>query len=288
MTPQSPTAPTPPTTPTPPTPTEVSAAWERVADGFDRHTTPQTIALGEELVDRLGIREGTRVLDVAAGSGALAIPAARAGAEVTAVDIAPTMVERLRARADAEGLDVTARVADGTALDLDADTVDLTVSLNGISLFGDLASGLHEAVRVTRPGGEVAIATFGPLPQVEFVAFFLGAVRAAAGDDVAMPPGPLPPFRLADPDVLAATLEDAGLRDVTVEPLSWQTRLTSADHLLQVALGSNPIAGRLLGGLSDEQRDQVRAVLAGMLRERSDGDGGAVLHNRLHLGRGTA
>ena len=62
---------------------------------------------------------------------------------------------------------------------------------------------------------------------------------------------------------------------------------TSAEHLLQVVLGSNPVADRLLGRLADEQRHELHAVLAGMLRERSDGTGAAVLHNRLHHGRGT-
>lgn len=272
---------------TPPAPSvDPATAWERVADGFDRHTTPQTLALGRDVVDRLGLGPGTRVLDVAAGSGALSIPAARAGAEVTAVDIAPTMVRRLRERATEEGVDLRAEVADGTDLGLADDTVDVTVSCNGISLFTDLAAGLREAVRVTRPGGEVAIVTFGPLPEVEFVAFFLGAVRTAAGEGLALPPGPLPPFRLADPSLLTAALEDVGLRDVTVETLSWDTTFTGVDHFLQVVRSSNPIAGQLLAALPADQRDEVREVVTGMLRQRTGAGSQAVLHNRVHLARG--
>lgn len=272
----------------PPTATQVRDAWERVAGDFDQHTTPLTLALGEDIIARLEPGPGTRMLDVAAGSGALTIPAARAGALVTAVDIAPTMVDRLAARAADDGLPVAAAVGDGTALDLDDDSFDLTASLNGISIFEDLAGGLREAVRVTRPGGQVAIGTFAPLPEVEFVAFFLGAIRTAAGETlVELPPGPLPPFRLADTDVLIRTLHDAGLRDVEVETLSWQTSFTSVDHLLASVLGSNPIAGRLLAGLEDQQREHVREVLDGMLREHSGGQPGATLTSRVHLGRGT-
>lgn len=274
------------TVPTPTT-TQVRDAWEGIADDFDRHTTPQTLTLGERIVARTAIGRGARVLDVAAGSGALSIPAARAGAEVTAVDIAPTMVERLAARAAAAGLTLDTAVGDGAALVLDDDSFDVTMSLNGISLFDDLELGLSEAVRVTRPGGQVAIGTFAALPQVEFVAFFLGALRTAADGSLPMPSGPLPPFRLADPDVLAATLRRVGLTGVAVETLSWETPFTSVDHLLACVLGSNPIAGRLLGELDVDQRDRVRAVLDGMLRERSGGATGAVLHNRVHLGRGT-
>lgn len=269
--------------------TQVRDAWDGVADGFDRHTTPHTLALGEQVVARFELGPGVRVLDVAAGSGALSLPAARTGADVVAVDISPAMVERLAARADAEGLPtLDARVGDGASLDLADDSFDLTASINGISLFGDLDGGLREAGRVTRPGGEVAIVTFAPLPQVEFISFFLGALRAVAGDAMALPAGPLPPFRLADPDDLAATLTGAELGDVTVETVTWATRFATVDDLLEMVLHSNPIAGRLMGGLEVDQRDEARQVLDRMLRERAGGPGEAVLHNRLHIGRGTA
>ena len=265
------------------------AAWDAIADGFDRHTTPHTIGVGEEVVTRLGIRPGVRVLDVAAGSGGVAIPAARAGAEVVAVDYAPGMVERLAERARAEGLSgLTAQVGDGTDLELEDDSFDLVVSLNGISLFDDLAGGLREAVRVTRAGGEVAVVTFGQLPRVEFISFFLGAVRAVAPE--ALPPvsaGPLPPFRLADPGVFATTLEAAGLEDVTVDAVEHTMQFRSVDEHLDTVLSSNPIAQRVVAGLGADGRDELRHTLDGMLREHSGGRAGADLHALLQLGRGT-
>jgi ubiquinone/menaquinone biosynthesis C-methylase UbiE len=270
-----------------PTPVEVRDAWDAIADGFDRYTTPRTLAFGEHVLSRLPLRPGARVLDVGCGSGGLAIPAARMGAEVVAVDIAPTMIERLTARARAEGLStLRARVGDGTALDLEDDSFDIAVSLNGVSLFPDLSGGLAELLRVTRAGGTVAIITFGPLPQVEFIAFFLGALRATVPDAVPTAAGPLPPFRLADPSVFERTLRTAGLRDVSVATVPWETSFASVDDLLDVVMTSNPIAGRLTGGLSDEQFDQVRQVLDGMLRERSGGLAGAVLRAQMRVGRG--
>ncbi|MDP8927365.1 MAG: methyltransferase domain-containing protein [Actinomycetota bacterium] len=267
---------------------QVRDAWDAIADGFDRHITPHTIAFGEEVLDRLSLGPGVRVLDIGAGSGGLAIPAARTSADVVAVDIAPTMIERLTARAGAEGLtNLDARVGDGTALDLDDDSFDVTLSLNGVSLFPDLAGGLREAVRVTRPGGTVLIVTFGPLPEVEFVAFFLGALRATAPEAVPPPTQPMPPFRLADSTTLQQALKDAGLSDVSVESMTWDMTFDSVDHFLDVLIASNPIAGQVTTALSDEQSDEFRHVLDGMLKERRAGTAGALLRATMRIGLGT-
>jgi SAM-dependent methyltransferase len=274
------------TTPAPTT-IQIRDAWDAVADGFDRHVTPHTLALGEHIVSRLDVRPGLRFLDVGAGSGALSIPAARAGAEVVAIDLAPTMVERLAARARIEGLTtLRAEVGDGTSLDLESDAFDVAVSLNGVSLFPDLTGGLEEMVRVTRPGGQVAVGTFGPIPEVEFVAFFLGALRTVAPGQLPPSDEPLPPFRLADPETFRQVLEGVGLEKATVDVVTWETTFASVDHFLDVVMASNPIAGQLTARLATEQRDQVRQVLDGMLRERSGGQTGAVLRSQVNIGRG--
>lgn len=274
---------------TPTTETDgVRAAWHAIADDFDRHTTPHTLAFGTALVARLPIGPGVRVLDVGAGSGALSIPAARAGADVVAVDVAPGMIDRLADRARDEGLtNLDSRVGDGNALEVDDASVDVAMSMNGVSLFPDLQLGLRELVRVTRPGGEVVLVTFGPLSKVEFIAFFLGALRSVAPGVVPPPDQPLPPFRLAEPGALHGALVAAGLRDVTVETATWETSFGSAEELHATLLSSNPIAGRLSSGLSDEQSLEVRQILAGMLRERSQDGGPAVLRSEMQIGRGT-
>lgn len=271
-----------------PAPTAIRDAWEAVADGFDRRMTPRTMTIGQHVADLLPLGPGVRVLDVGAGSGGLSIPAARTGADVVAVDVSPTMVERLRARADAEGLSrLEARVGDGMALGLEDDSVDVAMSLNGVSLFPDLAGGLGELIRVTRPGGEVALVLFGPLPEVEPIAFFLGALRAVAPDRLPPPTAPLPPFRLASPGALPRTLRDAGLRDVSVTEVVWEPSFTSADDLYDAMLASNPIAGALSAGLTPSQVGEARQVLDGMLRERSGGGYPATLRASVLVGRGT-
>jgi SAM-dependent methyltransferase len=198
------------------------------------------------------------------------------------------MIERLGARAGAAGLTtLRAEVGDGTDLDLDDDSFDVAVSLNGVSLFPDLTGGLSEMVRVTRQGGQVLVGTFGPIPNVEFVAFFFGALRTVAPDRLPPPDEPLPPFRLAEPVTFQRALESVGLQDVTVDVVSWETTFDSVGHFLDVIMSSNPIAGQLTAKLSAEQREQLEQVLDGMLRERSGGQTGAVLRSQVNIGRGT-
>lgn len=267
---------------------QIRHAWDGIATGFDEFMTPETMVLGEQVVRHLGLSPGTRLLDVAAGSGGLSIPAAKLGADVVATDIAPAMIDRLNARARAEGLSNLRGLAmDGHALDLADDGFDVAVSVNGVSLFPDMARGLAELVRVTRPGGRVVIVAFGPIEKVEFISFFASAVRAAVPGATPLPTDPPPlPFQAADPDVLRTRLADSGLRDIRIDTITWEMAFDSVEHLWQVFTSSNPIGAHLVAGLNATQRADVTQILEGMLRERSAGAPGAVLHAEVNLGTG--
>jgi ubiquinone/menaquinone biosynthesis C-methylase UbiE len=268
---------------------QIRGAWNSIAGGFDEFVTPKTLVLGEEVMRRLGLRPGMRLLDVAAGSGGLSIPAARFGAEVVAIDLAPAMIERLTARAHAEGLSTVRGLAmDGHALELEDDAFDVAVSLNGVSLFPDMARGLAELVRVTRPGGRVVIIAFGPMKTVEFITFFTSAVQAAVPGATPLPTDPPPlPFQAADPDVLRERLVAAGLRDVRIDAMTWEAEFDSVQHLWRVFAASHPLGAQIVAELSAEQRVEVTQVLEGMLRERCAGAPGAVLRAEVNVGIGT-
>jgi ubiquinone/menaquinone biosynthesis C-methylase UbiE len=272
-----------------PTTEEIRASWDAIAPRFDEFITPENIGVSKEILHRLDVRPGTRLLEVAAGSGALSIPAARLGADVVATDISPVMIERLTARARAEELtNVEGLTMDGTSLDLDDDAFDVAVSVNGVSLFPDIARGLSEVVRVTRPGGRVAITAFGPLPKAEFIVFFMGALQAAVPGFTPLPADPPPlPFQVADPGVLRSRLTDAGLHDVAISTITWEMHARSAQHFWDAVTSSNPIGAALVADLDGEQRADVLRVVDGMLRERSGGSPGAVLYAELNLGVGT-
>lgn len=273
--------------PNPPsTPDRPRDAWDKLAPGYDRLTTPLSFHLSEEALRLVDLRPGMRFLDVAAGSGALSLPAARLGARVLAVDISPRMIERLEARAREEGLsDVEGRVMDGCGLDLDDDSFDVTGSQNGVSLFPDLRAGLRELVRVTRPGGRTVVIVFGSAEGAEWLGFFMGAMKAVVPDFDGLPPtSPPPPFRLADPAKLRREMLAAGLAEARVEPLIWKMAFRDGAHLYDVATNSNPIGHRLVSELAAAQRDDVRQVLDGMLRERSGGGPGAMLECEMNAG----
>jgi ubiquinone/menaquinone biosynthesis C-methylase UbiE len=266
---------------------EIHGAWNGIARGFDEFVTPENLVLGKEIVRRLGLGPGTRLLDVAAGSGALSIPAARIGAHVVATDHAPAMIERLNRRARAEGLStLCGRVMDGYALDLNDDTFDVAVSVNGVSQFPDMARGLAELVRVTRPGGRVVVVAPGPIETLEFIVFVISALHAAVPGVTPTDP-PALPFQAADPEVLRERLANAGLRDVRIDTTSWEMAFDSAVHLWNVFTADNPMGAQLAARLSDAQRAEVIQVLDGMLRERSAGARGAVLRSVLNIGTGT-
>lgn len=276
-----------------PTIEDIRTGWDRIAPGFDRHDTPHNMKLGEQALDLMEVGKGSHFLDVGAGTGALTLPAARRGARVTAIDIAPRMIELLCARAKDDGLDnVEGRVMDGNELDLPPDTFDVSASINGVSLFPDMDGGLAEMVRVTRPGGQVGVVAFGPPQHAQWITYVVAALTAAVPDFPGFPMDPPPlPFQVADPEEMARRLVRAGLEEVRVEHLTWEVR-TGPQHpaqdLWDAFTHSNPIGAQMVAGLSPDQEHEAKRVLAGMLAERADDDGSTRLTTAINVGLGVS
>ncbi|WP_222914536.1 methyltransferase domain-containing protein [Natrinema sp. SYSU A 869] len=269
--------------------TAIQAAWTEIATGYDEYVTPSNIALAEGVLQWAGLRPGMRVLDVAAGSGGLSIPVARAGAQVLATDISPAMVERLEARVREEGLtDLETRVMDGQAIDLEDDTFDVAASQFGVMLFPDLPRGLSEMTRVTRPGGRVVLVTMGPPSEVEFLGFFLGAVKTADPEFTGLPMDPPPlPFQVSEPATLREELADAGLTDIRVETANHRLEFQTGEQMWHWVTASNPIGAEMVADLTSEQKATAQTALDDELRKRSGGSGPAVLNNSVNIGIGT-
>ena len=264
-------------------------AWDAIAEGYDRYVAPQEAALANEALRLVGLEPGERFLDVAAGTGGLSLPAARLGAQVLATDWSPAMIERFEARVRAEGLsNAEGRVMDCHALDLADDSFDVTGSQFGVMLVPDQPRALREMVRVTRPGGRVLVIAYGSPAEFEFLQFFIGALKAVAPEFPGIPDDPPPlEFQVSDPEILRQRLTDAGLKNVRVERTAERPTFASGQEMWDWVLYGNPIPGLLVADLSEDQRARLRQVLDGMLRERAEANGRAVLTNAVNIGFGT-
>jgi ubiquinone/menaquinone biosynthesis C-methylase UbiE len=269
---------------------ETRDSWNGIAAGYDAFVTPTHMWLANEGLRRADLRPDARFLDVAAGSGALSIPAARLGARVLSTDLSPVMLERLEARARQEGLDLETRVMDGHALDLEDGTFDMAGSQFGVMLFPDMPRGLSELARVTKPGGRVLMTVYGAPQKIEFFGFFVHAIQTVVPSFTGPPMDPPPlPFQLQDPEKLGRELGKAGLRDIRVETITEKLEFQSGRQLWDWLTNSNPIVGMVLAelNLTEAQTAKVRQALDDMIDKRSGASGPAVLTNPINIGIGT-
>lgn len=118
--------------------------------------------VGESLAEAVDIRADERVLDIAAGNGNATLAAARRFAHVTSTDYVPALLDKGKARASAEGLDVTFRVADAEDLPFDDASFDIVVSTFGAMFTPDHARTAREMLRVLHAGGRIGLANWTP------------------------------------------------------------------------------------------------------------------------------
>ena len=264
-------------------------AWDAIAVGYDQYVAPQEAALAREALRLASLEAGERFLDVAAGTGGLSLPAARLGAEVLATDWSAAMIEQFDARVRAESLsNAEGRVMDCHALEFPDNSFDLTGSQFGVMLVPDQPRALREMVRVTKPGGRVLVIAYASPAELEFLQFFMSALEAVIPGFQGLPDDPPPlEFQVSDPNILRGRLTDAGLTDIRIERTAEEPTFASGQELWDWVLFGNPIPGMLVADLMEGQQARIRQVLDGMLRERSAGNGRAVLTNRVHIAIGT-
>lgn len=139
--------------------TRQRAVWE----AGDYATLSEYIEdIGERVVARAGVEAGMSVLDVACGSGNAAIQAARVGARVTGLDLAPKLLDQGRTKAESERLDVEWVEGDAEQLPFDGDAFDRALSTVGHMFAPRHQQVANEMTRVCRPGGSIVFAAWTP------------------------------------------------------------------------------------------------------------------------------
>ena len=129
---------------------------------YDEMVETFLLPLGPTLVKAAGIGPGMRVLDVAAGTGNASIPAAQTGAEVTASDLTPELLEAGRRRAEASGAELEWAEADAENLPFDDESFDVVMSSIGAMFAPHHQEVADQFVRVCRPGGTIAMLNWTP------------------------------------------------------------------------------------------------------------------------------
>ena len=245
----------------------VHAMWASVADRWGEHAD-YIDARGAEVTARLleltAPQAGDRVLELACGTGAVGIAAAKLGAEVVLSDVAPEMTAIAAARA--AGLEnVSARPLDLEEIDEPDASFDVVYCREGLMFAVNPVRAARELRRVLRPGGRFALAVWGPRHRNPWLDLVFTAVSEQVGAPV--PPPRIPgPFALDDAGRLADVLHAGGLGAVAVGEIAVPLRATSFDEwFTRTSAIAGPLAQRL-AALPDAARaalrDQLEAATA--------------------------
>lgn len=241
------------------------AAYNAASDLYDDPANSFWSRFGEATIERLGLRRGARVLDVCCGSGASALPAARAvGPEgrVLGVDLAENLLALGRAKASAEGLrNVELRAGDLLDLGLPPASFDAAVCVFGIFFVPDMPAAVRALWHVVRPGGRLAITTWGPRWFEPVTSEFWNAVGAERPD---LYRGFNPWDRICDPDSLRALLAEGGVEDAEIEAVAATHPIPSPEEWWSAVLGSG-LRGTV-DQLDSAARERVRAANAEYMR----------------------
>ena len=217
---------------------KAASTYNAAADHFDDEPLGFWDRYGRRTVERLSLRAGGAVLDVGCGTGASAIPAAeRVGpsGRVIGVDVAERLLDIARAKAAAKGLrNVEFRAEDMRRLGYPDARFDAVVCVFAVFFVPDMAAQVKELWRLVRPGGELAITTWGPRLFEPASSGWRASVRELRPD---LYSDFNPWDRITEPAALRQLLANAGVPDAEIGEERGAQRLRSADDWWRIVLG---------------------------------------------------
>jgi len=219
----------------------------------------------EQFYTRLGVTRGARLLDVATGSGQVALLAARAGAEVTGCDIADNWIAKARERAAAEGLNVTFEVADAEALPYTDGQFDVITSLFGAMFAPRPELVAAELTRVSKPGGMIAMGNWTP-------SGYIGQMFKTIGKHIA-PSGMPSPVLWGDEVTVGERLRD-GIADLrcTRRMYRFEYPFPPAGVVEFFRTNYGPMS-RAFASREGDAAEQLRGELVGLWTANNTGSG---------------
>jgi ubiquinone/menaquinone biosynthesis C-methylase UbiE len=244
---------------------EARAMW--ALGDYHRFATETVWELGPVLVEACGISAGQRVLDVAAGSGNVAIRAAEAGARVVASDLTPENLEAGRREADRRGVELDWVEADAEALPFGDGEFDVVTSSLGAIFAPDHQAVADELLRVCRPGGTIGMINFTP---DGLAGDFFGLFGAYAP---APPPGALPPVMWGSEEHLSELFGDR-LASLHMERREYVERSASPSDYREFFKSTFGPAIAIYASLAD-QPDRAAALDRDFLEFANRGNQGA-------------
>jgi len=220
--------------------------------------------VADRLIARLGDLGGQAILDVATGTGNVALAAARAGASVVGVDFTPELLAMARVRADASGLTVDYRRGNAEALPVKDASFDVVASAFGVMFAANHQRTADELVRACRPGGTIALVNWVPDGAL---ATFAGLISAT----LPSPPGAASPGLWGRESYVRALLEPGGVRvEFFNEHVTWEAESAEAYLATQEGTQGNLVAAHQRLG-PGPQWDELRLRLLEVLNAGNEG-----------------
>jgi SAM-dependent methyltransferase len=230
-------------------------------------TTLQIV--GEQLCEALDIRSGQKVLDVAAGNGNATLAAARRWCDVVSTDYVPSLLERGRLRAGAEGLPIEFMEADAEALGFADATFDVVVSTFGVMFTPDQDRAAAELARVCKPGGKIGLANWTPEG-------FIGQLFKTLGKYLPPPAGAKSPA-LWGTEARLKEMFGASAASIRAERHDFNFRYRSPEHFLDIFKSYYGPMLKAFAALDATNQQGLRNDLLALIGKMNRADDGTVV-----------
>jgi len=230
-----------------------------------------TVPLAEALTEAVGLRPGSAVLDVATGTGHVALSAARRFCAVTGIDYVPALLQEARARAGAESLPVEFREADAEALPCADGSFDYVLSAIGVMFTADHQRAAGELLRVCRSGGVIGLANWTP-------AGFVGQMLKLVGRHVPPPPGVQPPTRWGTEEGMRELL-GAGASELAFATAAVRQRFPSPEFFADFFLNYYGPTYKASEALTEEGKRAFRDDLIALATVSNDATDGTMVND---------